>query len=125
MIASAKSMILKAHDNIETAKRLIDDETQHDIVGYNLAQACEFCLKALCVLRGIEYPPGEEGHDLDTLMELLEEDNMTAISSHADIIDLTPYNSLHAFIRPEERLNLREYLERVEDLKALVKEQVM
>lgn len=125
MNAAAKSMILKAHDSIETAKRMLDDENQHDIVGYNLAQACELFLKALCTLRGIEYPHDEEGHDLDALMELLEEDNMTAISSHADIIDLTPYNSLRANIRPEDRLNLREYLGYVEDLKALVKEHVM
>jgi len=125
MNAAAKSMILKAHDSIETAKKLMDDDNQHEIVGYNLAQACEFFLKALCMFRGIEYPHDERSHDLNALMELLEEDNMTAISSHENIIDLTPYNSLRAHIRPEERLDLREYLEYVEDLKALVKEYVI
>lgn len=125
MNAAAKSMILKAQDSIDTARKLLEDESQHEVVGYNLAQACELFLKALCTLREIEYPHDEEGHDLDRLMELLEEDNMTAISSHADVVELTPYNSTRAHIRPEERLNLKEYLGYVEDLKALVKESVM
>jgi HEPN domain-containing protein len=118
--AAVKSMILKAQDNLDTAKKHLEDEAQHETVGYNLAQACELLLKALCMTRDLEYPHDEEGHDLDTLMQLLEEDNLTAISSHADIVELTPYNSTRAVIRKDERLNMKEYLGYVEDLKKLV-----
>jgi HEPN domain-containing protein len=122
MNPQAKSFILKAQDNLDLAKKLIDDEKQHDIVGYNLAQAVELYLKALCVFREIEFPHDEDQHDLDVLMQLLEEDNMTTISSHADVIELTPYNSTTAKVRQDERLDLEEWLGYVEALKELVGE---
>lgn len=120
MTPHAKSLILKAQDNLDTAKRNIDDQGQHEIVGYNLAQACENLLKALLTLRDIDFPEGDDAHDLDVMVALLEEDNMTTISSHADIIELTPYNSLSAHIPTGGRLNLREYMAYVEDLKQFV-----
>lgn len=124
MSAHAKSMILKAQDDLDVAKKHLGDDKQHDLVGYNLAQACEKFLKALCESRGLDYPHDDEGHDLDVLMQVLEENNFSAISSHADIIELTPYNSPKAHIRPDERLNLEEYLEYTENLKKLVGEQL-
>jgi HEPN domain-containing protein len=120
MNATAKSLMLKGQDNLETAKKHIDDAAQHEVVGYNLAQATEFFLKALCSIMELEYPHDEDGHDLDQLMQVLEENNFAAISSHADVIDLTPYNSPKAHIRADERLNLKEYMGYVEDLKTLV-----
>lgn len=125
MNAAAKSLILKAQDSLDTAKKHIDDNQQHEVVGYNLAQASELFLKALCTLRDLEYPHDEEGHDLDNLMQILEEDNFAAISSHADVIELTAYNSPSARVRADERLDLKEYLGYVEDLKALVGEQAL
>jgi HEPN domain-containing protein len=122
MTPQAKSLILKAQDNIELAKRLLDDESQHEVAGYNLAQAAENYMKVLLSARDLEYPDGEEAHDLDAMMALLEEDNMTAISSHADVVELTPYNATNARIRPDERLDLREWLQYVEDLRGLVQE---
>ncbi|MEK7357186.1 MAG: HEPN domain-containing protein [Bdellovibrionota bacterium] len=124
MTPFAKSMILKAQDSIDTAKAHLDNPEQHLTVGYNLAQAVEHMLKALLALREIEFPNGEESHDLDALMALLEEDNMAAISSHADVVELTPYNDTRATIDPDERLDLKEWLGYVEDLKGLVKESV-
>ena len=120
MTPNAKSLILKAQDNIDTARRAIDDQHQHDIVGYNLAQAAERLLMSLISLREIEIPEGEDTHDLDVLMSLLEEDNMTTVSSHADVVELTPYNSLTARIPDGQRLNLHEFLGHVEDLKKFV-----
>ena len=120
MTPFAKSMILKAQDSIDTARARLDDPSQHDIVGYNLAQAVECMLKALCSLRQIEYPNDADGHDLDVLMSLLEEDNMQSISSHADVIELTPYNITRGAVREDERLNLKEYMGYVEELKKLV-----
>lgn len=120
MTPHAKSLILKAQDNIDTARRTVDDQHQHEITGYNLAQACENLLKALITLREVELPEGEDEHDLDVLVTALEEDNMTTISSHADVVELTPYNSLSARIAPSARLNLHEYLGHVEDLKKFV-----
>jgi HEPN domain-containing protein len=125
MNPAAKSMILKAQDSLDLAKKHLDDPSQHETVGYNLAQATELMLKALCSVRDLEYPHDEEGHDLDALMQILEEDNLTAISSHADVIDLTPYNSTRAHIRADERLDLKEYLGYVEELKTLVGEHVL
>lgn len=124
MSAHAKSLILKAQDNLDTAKKHLSDEKQHEVVGYNLAQACENYLKALCDMRGLEYPNDETEHDLDVLMQTLEENNFAAISSHADIIELTPYNSARAHIREDERLDLEEYMGYVENLKKLVGEQL-
>lgn len=125
MNSTAKSLILKAQDNLDTAQKFLDDDKQHDIVGYNLAQASEYFLKALCALRELEYPSDEEGHDLDALMQILEENNFAAISSHADVVELTPYNSTHARVRPNERLDLREYMDYVQELKKLVGEQAL
>lgn len=122
MNPAAKSLILKAQDSLEVARKHIDDDSQHDVVGYNLAQASELFLKSLCTIRNIEYPHDAEGHDLDALMELLEESGFAAISSHADVIELNPYNSLQTHIRKEDRLNLYEYLGYVEHLKQLVGE---
>lgn len=125
MNSTVKSLILKAQDNIETARKFLDDESQHDVVGYNLAQAVEFLLKALCSVRDLEFPEGDEEHDLDALMQVLEEDNLAAVSSHADVVELTPYNLPRANIRKEDRLDLREYLGYVEELKTLVREHTM
>ncbi|HWU45028.1 MAG TPA: HEPN domain-containing protein [Bdellovibrio sp.] len=123
-VSTAKSLILKAQDNLEVAKKSLTDEKQHDVAGYNLAQACELFLKALLEMRGLEYPHDEEGRDLDNLMAMLEEEGFAEISSHADIIELTPYNDTRAHIRPDERLNLKEYLTHTEDLKKLVGDQL-
>lgn len=122
MSAHAKSLILKAQDDLDLAKKLITDEKQHDIVGYNLAQACEKYLKALCDMRSLQYP--EDDHDLDALMQVLEEHNFAAISSHADIVELTPYNATNAHVHHDERLDMNEYLGYVENLKKLVGEQL-
>lgn len=119
MIPAAKSLILKAQDSIDTAKRHIDNDEQHDIAGYNLAQASEHLLKALLVVRGLEFPK-EDAHDLDTLMTILEEAGFAAVSSHADVLELNIYNSPSAHIRKHERVDLREMLVNVEDLKKLV-----
>ncbi|KYG69571.1 hypothetical protein AZI87_10385 [Bdellovibrio bacteriovorus] len=124
MSAHAKSLILKAQDDLDLAKKNLHDEKQHDMVGYNLAQACEKYLKALCEMRGLEYPSDEEGHDLDALMQVLEENNFAAISSHADVIELTPYNATNAHVRADERLDMEEYVGYVENLKKLVGEQL-
>lgn len=124
MSAHAKSLILKAQDDLDLAKKYLYDDKQHELVGYNLAQACEKFLKALCDIRGLEYPHDDEGHDLDALMQVLEENNFSAISSHADVIELTPYNTTTANIRADERLDLEEYLGYVEGLKKLVGEQL-
>lgn len=125
MNPTAKSLILKAQDSLDTAKKFLGDDKQHDVAGYNLAQAAECILKALCSIREVEFPSGDDGHDLDALMELLEEDGFSAVSSHADVVELTPYNSTRAQVREDDRLDLNEYLGRVEDLKTLVRDQGM
>jgi hypothetical protein len=38
------------------------------------------------------------------------------------VVELTPYNSPRAFIRQEDRLDLSEYYDHVEELKKLVGE---
>ncbi|MES2963291.1 MAG: HEPN domain-containing protein [Bdellovibrionota bacterium] len=124
MTPFAKSMILKAQDNIDTAKAHLEDPSQHEVAGYNLAQAVECMLKALLQLREVEIPEGDDSHDLDVLLSLLEEDNMVQASSHADVVELTPYNNARAHIDPDDRLDLKEWLGYVEDLKGLVKESV-
>ena len=124
MIPAAKSLILKAQDNLDTARRHIDNDEEHDIAGYNLAQAGEHLLKALLVARGLEFPQ-EDSHDLDALMTVLEEAGFSAVSSHADVIELTQYNSPTAHIRKHERLNLHEMLANIEDLKKLVGQHTM
>lgn len=122
MTPLAKSLILKAQDSLDLAKKLIGDESQHDIVGYNLAQAAENYFKVLLSARDLEFPEDEDAHDLDAMLSLLEEDGMTQASSHADVVELTPYNSTNAHIRKEDRLDLREWTQYVEDLKGLVQE---
>ncbi|WP_413582481.1 HEPN domain-containing protein [Bdellovibrio sp. HCB288] len=123
-VSTAKSLILKAQDNIDIAQKNMSDDNQHDIVGYNLAQASELYLKAMMAMREIEFPDGDDGHDLDHLMTTLEEEGFAEISSHADVIELTQYNSPSAHIRKDERLDMDEYLGYVNDLKKLVGEQL-
>jgi HEPN domain-containing protein len=123
MNPAVKSLIIKAQDNLDTAKQMIGDDKQHDIVGYNLAQATELLLKALCQMRNVEYAHDEDGHDLDLLMEALEESGFAAVSSYADVVELTMYNSSGAVIRKDDRLDLVEYTSNVEDLKKFVGEQ--
>jgi HEPN domain-containing protein len=123
MNATAKSLILKAQDCLDLAKSMISDDKQHDIAGYNLAQAAEMFLKALCSVRDLEFPADDEGHDLDNLMSILEEDGLAAVSSHADVVELTPYNALRAHVQADERLDLEEWMGYVEDLKTLVRDQ--
>ncbi len=120
MNSTAKSLILKAQDSLDIARKTIDEPSQHEVTGYNLAQATELFLKALCSIMELEYPHDEEGHDLDALLTTLEDHNFAAASSHADVIDLNPYNSPRAHIRKEDRLDLKTYLGYVEDLKKLV-----
>lgn len=123
MNPAVKSLIIKAQDNIDTAKNLLSDDKQHDIVGYNLAQAGELLLKALCEMRQVEYSHENDGHDLDLLMESLEESGFGAVSSYADVVELTMYNATNASIRKDDRLDLTEYLGHIEDLKKFVGEQ--
>jgi HEPN domain-containing protein len=119
---SAKTLILNAQDSIELAKKNIGDDKQHDFVGYNLAHAAELFMKAVCEMRGISYPHDEQGQDLDYLMELLEESGFSAISSHADVNELTIYNSTRAghTVRENDRMDLEQALSDVEELKKLV-----
>lgn len=123
-VSTAKSMILKAEDNLDIAKKNLSDDSQHDIVGYNLAQACELYLKSMMTLRELEFPEGDDGHDLDVLMTTLEDEGFSEISSHADVIELTQYNSPSAHVRKDDRLDLSEYAGYVNDLKKLVGEQL-
>jgi HEPN domain-containing protein len=123
-VSTAKSLILKAQDNLDIAQKSLNDDSQHDIAGYNLAQACELYLKAMMSLRDLEFPEGDDAHDLDFLMTTLEEEGFAEISSHADIIELTQYNNASAHIRKDERLDLQEYMGYVNDLKKLVGEQL-
>ena len=123
MNPAVKSLIIKAQDNLDTAKQMIADDKQHDIVGYNLAQATELLLKALCQMRNVEYSHDDDGHDLDLLMETLEESGFAAVSSYADVVELTMYNSSGASVRKDDRLDLQEYTNHVEDLKKFVGEQ--
>lgn len=57
-------------------------------------------------------------------MQVLEEGNFAAISSHSDVIELTQYNSTNAYARKDYRLDLEEYVGYVENLKKLVGEQL-
>ncbi|MNJ92590.1 HEPN domain protein [compost metagenome] len=118
---SVQTLILNAQDALELAKKNVSDEKQHEMVGYNLAQACELFMKAICEMRGLEYPRDNEGHDLDNLMEILEEGGFSAISSHEDVIGLTVYNSTSSghHVRDDDRLDLEEMIVNVEELKKL------
>lgn len=116
-----QTLILNAQDALDLAKKNLHDERQHEMVGYNLAQACEFFMKALCEMRGLSYPRDSAGHDLDFLMQTLEEGGYAAISSLEDIVALTIYNSTSGHsVHESDRVDLSEMLECVEDLKKLV-----
>jgi|GEM_PF-1003774 HEPN domain. len=120
---AAQTLIMNAQDALDLAKKNIADDKQHEMVGYNLAQASELFMKAICEMRGIEYPRNSaDSHDLDHLMELLEEGGFSPISSHEDVNALTIYNSTEGrhTVRDADRLDLEEMIEHVEDLKTLV-----
>ena len=78
----------------------------------------------MMTLRELEFPEGDDGHDLDVLMTTLEDEGFSEISSHADVIELTQYNSPSAHVSKDDRLDLSEYAGYVNDLKKLVGEQL-
>jgi HEPN domain-containing protein len=120
---AVQTLIMNAQDALDLAKKNVTDDKQHELVGYNLAQASELFMKALCEMRGLEYPRNsEDGHDLDHLMELLEEGGFSPISSHEDVNALTIYNSKASahHVKDDDRLDLEEMVDAVEELKKLV-----
>lgn len=102
----ARLLLRKAQQDEVIVQRLIDDPAINDeSLGFHVQQAAEKLLKALLALQGIDYP---RTHDLDLLVELLEQTTCPLPEGLLTIVELTPMATVFRY----EELPLDEPLPR-------------
>lgn len=116
----AKQILAKASDDLDLVRSSVKNERQHDNCGYHLCQAVEKTLKFFCEVHCVEYSRnGKTGHSLDLLFgSLHEHKKMSWIAEHFDLVELDVYDSgsRYDYVFPDERLDLKKYLQRAESL---------
>jgi HEPN domain-containing protein len=123
-VEHARQMILLAQRDLRALRGMLDADTFADeIFGFHAQQAVEKTLKAWLSLLGIEYP---RIHDLEELLELLEEHAKPVSEPFHRLVNLTDfavqfrYEIFDAVTgqldRPEVIRQVTELLEHVERL---------
>jgi HEPN domain-containing protein len=88
-IEHARVMITFAQRDFKALQGMLDVDTFADeIFGFHPQQAVEKALKAWLTLVGVEYP---RTHDLEELLELLEEHAEPILDAFYDLVDLTDF----------------------------------
>ena len=88
-VEHAREMLTLAQRDFKALQGMLDAETFADeIFGFHAQQAVEKALKAWLTLVGVEYP---RTHDLEELLELLEEHAEPILDAFYDLIDLTDF----------------------------------
>lgn len=86
---AAAALLERARDDANAAAAMLDISSVTDaIVGFHAQQAVEKALKAVMLLRGIDF---RFSHDLAYLAELLEDDGMSLPPELADADRLSAY----------------------------------
>jgi HEPN domain-containing protein len=116
-VEHAREMLILAQRDFKALQGMLDDETFADeIFGFHAQQAVEKALKAWLTLVGVEYP---RTHDLEELLELLEEHAEPILDAFYDLIDLTDFAvqfRYRIFEDAEGRLNRGAMIRQVNDL---------
>jgi HEPN domain-containing protein len=116
-VEHAREMITLAQRDLKALQGMLDAETFADeIFGFHAQQAVEKALKAWLSLIGVEYP---RTHDLEELLELLEEHAEPILEAFYDLVDLTDFAvqfRYRIFEDAEDRLDRGETIRQVSDL---------
>jgi HEPN domain-containing protein len=116
-VEHAHEMLTLAQRDFKALQGMLDAETFADeIFGFHAQQAVEKALKAWLTLVGVEYP---RTHDLEELLELLEERAEPILGVFYDLIDLTDFAvqfCYRIFEEAEGRLNRDVMIRQVSDL---------
>jgi HEPN domain-containing protein len=87
----AKGLISKAEKDLDLAKLIMEKQDQSDNCGYHLQQAAEKTIKAILILKDVEYKVGGgKGHDMDYLMGLLYDSGFNSLELEP-LLALQPY----------------------------------
>jgi len=112
----SRMLMRKAAADEALVDKILDDPAIADeLVGYHCQQAVEKLLKARLVDLGVNYP---KTHNLQTLVELLENHGKQLPADLADLDRLTPYATLYRYEDPPQvghldRLAAREFIRRM------------
>ena len=88
-VEHAREMLTLAQRDLKALQGMLDAETFADeIFGFHAQQAVEKALKGWLSLVGAEYP---RTHDLEELLELLEEHAEPILEAFYDLVDLTDF----------------------------------
>ncbi|MBI4664493.1 MAG: HEPN domain-containing protein [Verrucomicrobia bacterium] len=111
------AMLLRkaAADEALVDKVLEDPVIPDELVGYHSQQAVEKLLKARLVELGVNYP---KTHNLQTLIELLEDRGKSLPPELSDLDLLTPYATIYRYEDPSSAVNFdrkaaREFIRRL------------
>src|SRR5258705_13962928 len=88
-----------AADEALVHKVLGDSEIADEVVGYHCQQAVEKLLKARLVDLGVNYP---KTHNVQMLVELLEDQGKHLPADLADLDLLTPYATIYRYEDPPQ-----------------------
>lgn len=102
-------------DEALVEKVLEDTQIANEVVGYHCQQALEKLLKARLVDLGVNYP---KTHNLQTLVELLEDQGKQLPDCLADLDILTPFATIYRYEDPPQiadfdRKAAREFIRRM------------
>jgi HEPN domain-containing protein len=116
-VEHAREMLVLAQRDLKALQGMLDaDIFADEIFGFHAQQAVEKALKAWLTLVGVEYP---RTHDLEELLELLEEHAEPILEAFYDLVDLTDFAvqfRYRIFEDAEGRLNRGAMIRQVNDL---------
>jgi HEPN domain-containing protein len=116
-VEHAREMLVLAQRDLKALQGMLDaDIFADEIFGFHAQQAVEKALKAWLTLVGVEYP---RTHDLEELLELLEEHAKPILEAFYDLVDLTDFAvqfHYRIFEDAEGRLNRGAMIRQVNDL---------
>ena len=104
-----------AAEEVLVEKVLEESAIADELIGYHCQQAVEKLLKARLVTLGVNYP---KTHNLQTLVELLEDQGKQLPADLADLDSLTPYATIYRYEDPPQvgqfnRKAAREFIRRL------------
>ena len=116
-VEHARQMVILAQRDLKALQGMLDADTFADeIFGFHAQQAVEKALKAWLTIVGVEYP---RTHDLEELLDLLEEHEEPIIEAFYDLVDLTDFAvqfRYRIFEDDEGRLNRSVMIQQVDNL---------
>ena len=106
-----------AADEVLVDKVLDAPDVADELVGYHCQQAAEKLLKARLVNLGVNYP---KTHNLQMLVELLENQGQQLPADLAELDSLTPYATIYRYEDPPQagdfdRKAAREFIRRLRE----------